>query len=126
MSKLGRQAARGVLVATFGGSTALAYGLVRREGEPAVPGSGDIALLGVATFKLSRFVTKAKVTEFVREPFVEGVEPGAEVEEELPVEARPHLASEHEVVPVEVADEERAEADTGPERVGEAPNDELL
>jgi hypothetical protein len=80
MSKLGHQAARGLLVATFGGSTALAYGLVRREDDVAVPASGDIALLGVATFKLSRLITKAKVTEFVREPFVEDAEPGADGE----------------------------------------------
>ena len=43
----------------------------------------DIALLSVATFKLSRLITKDKVTAAVRAPFTEYQEPGgpAEVEE---------------------------------------------
>ena len=32
----------------------------------------DLALLGLATFKASRTVTRDRVTSFVREPFVEG------------------------------------------------------
>jgi hypothetical protein len=32
----------------------------------------DLALLGLATFKASRTVSRDKVTSFVREPFVEG------------------------------------------------------
>jgi len=43
----------------------------------------DLALLSVATFKLSRLITKDKVTAAVRAPFTEYQEPGgpAEVEE---------------------------------------------
>lgn len=40
--------------------------------------AGDIALLGAATFKLSRLVTKARVTAPLREPFAK---PGASVGE---------------------------------------------
>jgi hypothetical protein len=56
-----------------GGST---LGLRRRRRRVAVPGLTDVVLLGLATFKLSRLVTKEKVMAPVREPFVEEVEPG--------------------------------------------------
>ncbi len=55
---------------------------VRRRGV-ARPTFSDGALLAVAAFKLSRLVTKDKVTGFVRAPFTEFVEEGdgAEVNE---------------------------------------------
>ncbi len=45
---------------------------------------GDIALLGVGTFKLSRLITKDKVTSFMRAPFTryKGKAGPAEVSEE--------------------------------------------
>ena len=48
---------------------------VRRRGL-AQPSLADGALLAVATFKLSRLVTKAKVTSFARAPFARFVEEG--------------------------------------------------
>ena len=55
---------------------------VRRRGVPR-PTLADGALLAVAAFKLSRVITKDKVTGFVRAPFTEFVEEGdaAEVNE---------------------------------------------
>lgn len=67
-------------MAGFAALTAAGYHGVARRRTPAVPTSGDVVLLGVATFKLSRLLTKAKVTEAVREPFVERAEPGADGE----------------------------------------------
>jgi Protein of unknown function (DUF1360) len=45
---------------------------------------GDIAMLGVATFKISRLIAKDKVTSFIRAPFTryEGEAGPAEVSEE--------------------------------------------
>lgn len=54
-----------------------AAGLRRRGRRVAVPAPTDVVLLGLATFKLSRIVTKEKVLEPVREPFVESVSPGS-------------------------------------------------
>lgn len=56
---------------------------VRRRGVPQLT-LADGALLAVATFKLSRLVTKAKVTSFVRAPFARFVAEGdgPEVNEE--------------------------------------------
>ncbi len=55
---------------------------VRRRGIPR-PTLSDGALLAVAAFKLSRLITKDKVTGFARAPFTEFVEQGdgAEVNE---------------------------------------------
>ena len=44
----------------------------------------ELALLGLATFKASRVVSRDKVTSFVREPFVEGE--AYEGEDEQPVQ----------------------------------------
>ena len=86
---MGAQPARAVLVAGFGALSTGGYALVRRRRVPTPPGPTDIALLGVATFKLSRLLTKARITEFAREPFVERVEPGADGEvNALPVRGR--------------------------------------
>ena len=57
---------------------------------------------------------------------LERVEPRAQVEQQLRVEARADLAGEHEVVALEVADEQRAQADARALRIGEAADDELL
>ena len=57
---------------------------------------------------------------------LERVEPRAQVEQQLRVEAGADLAGEDEVVAVEVADEQRAEADAAALRIGEAADDELL
>jgi hypothetical protein len=49
-----------------------------------VPGYGDVLILGLATFRLSRLVSKDKVLQPLREPFVARTEPGegAEVNSE--------------------------------------------
>jgi hypothetical protein len=54
-----------------------------REKLPERPGAGDIALLGAATFKLSRLIAKDEVTSFLRAPFTryEGKGKPGEVEE---------------------------------------------
>jgi hypothetical protein len=57
-------------------STALAFAARRWSATLPRPKPGDAALLGLATFKLSRLLTKEKVTQPIREPFVEGSEPG--------------------------------------------------
>ena len=64
----------------------LAGGLAaaRRSGrELPPPTAGDVALVGIASHKLSRVITKDKITIFVRAPFTEYQGPGgpAEVEE---------------------------------------------
>ena len=41
---------------------------------------GDLALLGVATFKVSRIVTRDRVTEFIRAPFTQFDRPGKDTE----------------------------------------------
>ncbi|HZT65045.1 MAG TPA: DUF1360 domain-containing protein [Acidimicrobiales bacterium] len=60
--------------------------LFHRSGRrlPARIGAGDIALLGVATFKLSRLIARDKVTSFLRAPFTryKGQGPASEVQEE--------------------------------------------
>jgi hypothetical protein len=42
-----------------------------RRSLPEQIHAGDIALLGIATYKLSRLITKDKVTSFLRAPFSE-------------------------------------------------------
>jgi hypothetical protein len=66
-----------VLGAYFGVAGLLALG-ARRFGGPSLPRPrfGDVVLLALATLKLSRLLTKEKVTQPLREPFVESVEPG--------------------------------------------------
>src|SRR5437867_1854925 len=53
-------------------------------------------------------------------------EPLAEVQQQLRVEAGADLPGEHEVVSLEVADEQRAEPDPAPLRIGESADHELL
>jgi hypothetical protein len=62
-------------VLTFILNSLFAGGLIlaRRQGRelPERPGAGDIALVGVASHKLSRLVAKDKVTSPLRAPFTE-------------------------------------------------------
>lgn len=60
----------------------------KRTGAPVrVPKGSDLVLLGVASFKLSRLLTKDSVTSFVRAPFVEpkGAGPAAGEVKDKPV-----------------------------------------
>jgi len=68
--------------AAFGG--ALVATARSDRGFPRRIGMGDIALVGVASYKLSRQISKDKVLSFVRAPFTRYQGPGApgEVEEE--------------------------------------------
>jgi hypothetical protein len=66
--------------AAFGGAIAAAG----RSGRlPERVGLGDVVLIGAASHKLSRLVTKDKITAFARAPFTRYEEPGGpgEVEE---------------------------------------------
>ena len=59
------------LTGAFAGAVAGAEVVRRRRGRelPERIGPGDLALLAVATYKLSRLATKARVTSFARAPF---------------------------------------------------------
>src|SRR5207253_4231278 len=57
---------------------------------------------------------------------LDSIEPRAQIEQQLRVEAGADLAGEHEFVLLEIPDEQRAEADAPPLRIGEAADDELL
>jgi Protein of unknown function (DUF1360) len=58
-----------VFHAAMGGAVAAA----KRSGRdlPERVGAGDIVLIGTASYKLSRLISKKKVTAFVRAPFTE-------------------------------------------------------
>ena len=64
-------AAYSALTATFAASRATALVLLRASGRelPERPRAGDLLLAGVATHKISRLITKDRVTSFVRAPF---------------------------------------------------------
>lgn len=66
-------AGRVTLVAAFGASLAAAAVAARVTGRepPDRPHPADVLMAGMATHKLSRLLTKAKVTSFVRAPFTE-------------------------------------------------------
>jgi Protein of unknown function (DUF1360) len=74
------------LTATFGTTfaVALAAATRRRGGLPERPDAYDLVTTGIATHKLTRLITKDKVTSFLRAPFVrhEGSEGHGEVSEE--------------------------------------------
>ena len=78
-------AGRVTLVAAFGASLAASAAAARKTGReaPERPHPGDVVMAGIATHKLSRLVTKAKATSFVRAPFTEFEHPRGhgEVEE---------------------------------------------
>jgi hypothetical protein len=59
----------GTFMAGLGAVSGLAVARKRPRREMTAV---DLALLGLATFKASRTVTRDRVTSFVREPFVEG------------------------------------------------------
>jgi uncharacterized protein DUF1360 len=65
------------LLAVYAGGVAVAAGVLRltRRRLPD-PRLTDVLLIGAATFKLSRLVTKDKVLQPVRRPFVARTEPG--------------------------------------------------
>jgi hypothetical protein len=73
------------LTALFNGAMAVGLAAAKRRGRelPERIQPGDILLTGVATHKLSRLISKDKITAFARAPFTEFEEPGgpAEVEE---------------------------------------------
>jgi hypothetical protein len=75
----------GVAIAIFNALFAGALLLARRRGKqlPERIGAGDILLIGTATHKASRLITKEKITSVVRAPFTRYQGPGgpAEVEE---------------------------------------------
>jgi len=78
-------AAHGLLIATFATllGAGIAAGRRRRDGLPERIGAGDVVMAGIATHKLSRLVTKDKVTGVLRAPFTryEGSAGPAEIEE---------------------------------------------
>jgi hypothetical protein len=66
-------AAYATFAAVFHGAMAAAVVAAKRSGRdlPQRVGPGDIVLIGSASYKLSRLVSKKKVTAFVRAPFTE-------------------------------------------------------
>ena len=66
-------AGRITLLAAFGASLAAAAVAARVTGRepPERVHPGDVVMTGLATHKLSRLLSKAKVTSFVRAPFTE-------------------------------------------------------
>jgi hypothetical protein len=60
-------------MATFVGGLALAGALARLlDRDPRDHDALDLAVLGLATFKAARTISRDEVTSFIREPFVEG------------------------------------------------------
>ena len=66
-------AAYATFAAVFHAAMAGAVAGAKRSGRdlPERVGAGDIALIGTASYKLSRLISKKKVTAFVRAPFTE-------------------------------------------------------
>ena len=61
------------IMGTFVGGIAVAGALARLlDRDPRSDGPLDLIVLGAATFKASRTITRDEVTSFLREPFVEG------------------------------------------------------
>jgi len=60
-------------MSTFAGALAAAGALAHAlDRDPREHGALDLVVLGAATFKASRTITRDEVTSFIREPFVEG------------------------------------------------------
>jgi hypothetical protein len=78
-------AAYATFATVFHAAMAGAVLAAKRSGRdlPGHVGAGDVALIGTASYKLSRLVAKKKVTSFVRAPFteLEGKGGPAELEE---------------------------------------------
>ena len=74
-----------LLSTVFNSGLAVAVVAAKRSGRelPVTIGAGDLALIGVASHKLSRTIAKDKVTAFLRAPFTEFQDKGGpgEVEE---------------------------------------------
>jgi Protein of unknown function (DUF1360) len=66
-------AAYATFAAVFHAAMAGAVATAKRSGRelPEQVQAGDVALIGTASFKLSRLISKQKVTAFVRAPFTE-------------------------------------------------------
>jgi hypothetical protein len=61
------------IMGTFVGGIAAAGALARLLGrDPRTDGALDLVVLGAATFKASRTISRDEVTSFIRDPFVEG------------------------------------------------------
>jgi uncharacterized protein DUF1360 len=61
------------IMGTFVGGLALAGALARLlDRDPGEHSSLDFAVLGLATFKAARTISRDEVTSFIRDPFVEG------------------------------------------------------
>jgi hypothetical protein len=67
-----------VLASAYGAATALATLALRRSGRPLPAGvpPWDLLVIGTATYKVSRLVTKGKITSFLRAPFTRRQEAG--------------------------------------------------
>ena len=78
-------AAYATFAIAFHGALAGAVAAAKRSGRdlPEHVRAGDVALIGTASFRLSRLISKQKVTAFVRAPFteLEGKGGPAELEE---------------------------------------------
>ena len=78
-------AAYATFATVFHGAMAAAVMAARRSGRdlPQRVDTGDVVLIGTASYKLSRLIAKKKVTAFVRAPFteLEGKGGPAELEE---------------------------------------------
>jgi Protein of unknown function (DUF1360) len=67
------------ITGTFVGGLALAGGLARLlDRDPRDESALDLVVLGAATFKLARTITRDDVASFIREPFVEDEAPFGE------------------------------------------------
>lgn len=72
------RASYGPLIAAYAVVATICAGLVRWRDRPLPrPSAGDVILIGTAVFRLSRLVTKDKVLQPLRQPFVESAGPGA-------------------------------------------------
>jgi len=73
------------IMGTFVGGLAVAGGLARLlDRDPREHDALDLVVLGLATFKAARTISRDEVTSFIREPFVEGE---AHTGDEEPVES---------------------------------------
>ena len=72
-----RSPAYAVLAAGYGGVVGALVLAARRSGKrPPRLGAADIALMGIATFKVSRVLSRDRVTAWLRAPFTEFERPG--------------------------------------------------
>jgi hypothetical protein len=93
------------VLTAFYGSSVLAFGVAQRRSPRPLPERlppGDLALMSIATYKLSRLIAKDRITSFVRAPFTrfkgESDRPG-EVSEEPRGEGLQHAIGELLVCP---------------------------